>query len=81
MEDRLKTLFDYQRFAQNKHLASVIDGVMDKYSTEKKDSVVVPFEAKHNRAELLSDDDLMDVNAAQGISEMANKNNLNGKKY
>ncbi len=69
MGDKLKTLFDYQRFSQNKHLASVIDGVLDKYSAEKDNSVVVPFTANRSKSAILSDDDLMDVNAAQGLSD------------
>ncbi len=69
MEDKLKTLFDYQRFSQNKHLASVIDGVLDKYSAGKDNSVVVPFTANRGKSQILSDDDLMNVNAAQGLTD------------
>ncbi|MCR4901518.1 MAG: hypothetical protein K6A23_01550 [Butyrivibrio sp.] len=68
MEDKIKALFDYQKFANNEKLASVIGSVLEKYSPEDlNNSKVVKFERKAN-VEKLSDDDLFGVNAA-GVNQ------------
>lgn len=66
MEKKLRQLFDYQKFANNEKLASLINETLEKYSPEDlENSSVVKFDANRKKA-ALSDDELFGVNAAMG---------------
>lgn len=75
MDKKLRQLFDYQKFENNERLANVINQTLARYDSEETESEkVIQFKQKGTITRL-SDDDLLDVNAAQGIGHMAKSNN------
>jgi len=69
MENKLRKLFDYQKFEKNDRLAAMIEETLQKYSPEDaENSNVVKFGAP-KKATALSDDELFGVNAAMGTQE------------